>query len=580
MADEFRSPAHNRVVPVTNTAEGLLELLRAHGVECFFGVGGTDFPPLIEAFAKSAAQGRATPRPISVPHEFPAISMAHGYAMVTGHPQAVMVHVTVGTLNAASGVMNACRLKVPLLFLAGRTPITEEGAVGSRSIYIHWGQESFDQGALVREHVKWDYELRTPAQLETVVNRAMAMATAEPPGPVYLTLPREVLMAPLAEVNLASVGRCRVDSLVYPDPDRVAEAAQILAAAEYPVILTTSAGRHAETVEPLVRLAETGAMAVVESFAKYMNFPRTHPLHLGFDPKPQVERADALLLVESEVPWYPSKTTLPQHTRVIHLAVDPLFTRIPIRGFPIDVPIAADPRTALPLLTGALAARVRAMGARLEARAARIRREHDEQRASWKAAARSQQHRASIGFEWLSACVDQVLGDDAILINEYDCLPQQLTKIRPGGFFMCSSASGLGWGLGAAIGAKLARPEKTVIATLGDGSYNFSVPTACHYVAQRERAPILVVLFDNRGWNAVKRETRSLYPEGWAARTQYFPFTEIDPAPAYHTLMEACGGYGVRVEHPDELPAALEEALRVVKEQERQALVHVVCEHI
>lgn len=574
------SSARRRVSKVANTAEGLLQLLRAHGVECFFGVGGTDFPPFIEAFAKFAAQGRRTPRPIAVPHEFPAISMCHGYAMVTGRPQAVMVHVTIGTLNAASGVMNACRSNVPLLLLAGRTPITEEGTSGSRSIFIHWGQESFDQGALIREYVKWDYELRTPSQLDTVVNRAMAVATSEPQGPVYLTLPREVLMAPIAEVDLGGIGRCRVDSLVYPDPDRVAEAAQILAGAQHPVIVTTAAGRHPEAVEPLVRLAETGAMAVVESFPKYMNFPRTHPLHLGFDPKPHVERADALLLVESEVPWYPGQTALDEHTRVIQLGVDPLFTRLPVRGFPIDVPIVADPRAALPLLAGAVAARAKAMGAQLEVRAARIRAEHEEQQASWKAAASRQKHQAPIHFEWLSSCIDQVLDDEAILINEYDCLPQQLSRLTPCGYFSPSSASGLGWGFGAAIGAKLARPEKTIIATLGDGSYNFSVPTACHHVAQREGLPILVVLFDNRGWNAVKRETRTLYPEGWAARTENFPFTEIDPAPAYEALAEACGGYGERVENPDDVPAALERALRAVREEGRQALVHVVCEHI
>lgn len=220
------------------------------------------------------------------------------------------------------------------------------------------------------------------------------------------------------------------------------------------------------------------------------------------------------------------------------------------------------------------------MTTRLDERAARISAEHEEQRASWSAAAKDEQDEVPTGFEWLSSCIDRVLDDDTILVNEYDCLPQQLTRLTPGGHFGPSSASGLGWGLGAAVGAKLARPDKTVIATLGDGSYNFSVPTACHHVAQREGVPILVVVFDNRGWNAVKRETRTMYPDGWAARTANFPLTEIDPAPAYHTFVEACGGYGERVERPQDILPALERALGAVREDRRQALVHVVCEHI
>src|SRR5213079_1307347 len=178
---------------IETTAEAYLELLAARGVEYFFGNAGTDFAPIIEAYARRGALGQLLPRPITVPHEVPAVAMAHGYAMVTGRPQAVMVHVIVGTANALGGVINAARGNVPMLFTAGRNPITEAGFRGSRERQIHWAQESFDQGAIVREFVKWDYELRNFAQLETVVDRALAITQAEPQGPVYLTLPREVL---------------------------------------------------------------------------------------------------------------------------------------------------------------------------------------------------------------------------------------------------------------------------------------------------------------------------------------------------------------------------------------------------
>src|SRR5438876_6959501 len=178
---------------IETTAEAYLELLAARGVEYSCGNAGTDFAPIIEAYARRGALGQLLPRPITVPHEVPAVALAHGYAMVTGRPQVVMVHVIVGTANALGGIMNAARANVPMLVTAGRTPITEAGMPGSRNLHIHWAQEAFDQGAIAREFVKWDYELRPGAQLETVVDRALAIARSEPAGPVYLTLPREVL---------------------------------------------------------------------------------------------------------------------------------------------------------------------------------------------------------------------------------------------------------------------------------------------------------------------------------------------------------------------------------------------------
>src|SRR5262245_17086723 len=144
-------------VAIESAAEGYLELLASRGVEYFFGNAGTDFAPIIEAYAKRAAEGQVLPRPITVPHEITAVGMAHGYAMVTGRPQVVMVHVIVGTANALGGIINAARSNVPMLMTAGRNPITEGGAAGSRDRQIHWAQESFDQAAMVREFVKWDY---------------------------------------------------------------------------------------------------------------------------------------------------------------------------------------------------------------------------------------------------------------------------------------------------------------------------------------------------------------------------------------------------------------------------------------
>src|SRR2546429_6043317 len=145
---------------IETTAEAYLELLAARGVEYFFGNAGTDFAPIIEAYARRGAHGQLLPRPITVPHEVPAVAMAHGYAMVTGRPQVVMVHVIVGTANALGGVINAARGNVPMLFTAGRHPITEAGFPGHPQRPIHLAQGSVDQGAVACEVVEWDYQLR------------------------------------------------------------------------------------------------------------------------------------------------------------------------------------------------------------------------------------------------------------------------------------------------------------------------------------------------------------------------------------------------------------------------------------
>ena len=247
---------------VESVAEAYLELLSARGVEYFFANAGTDFAPIVEAYARRAAAGQACPRPITVPHEITAVAMAHGYAMVTGRPQAVMVHVIVGAGNAVGGIINAARSNVPMLFSAGRNPITEAGHSGSRDRPIHWAQESFDQAAMVREFVKWDYELRSASDLETVVDRALALTQAEPQGPVYLTLPREVLAERRDVIEYADPARMVKPGPLVPSPESVAEAADILASARNPIIIVKAAGRDPGAVASLVATASARSTTV------------------------------------------------------------------------------------------------------------------------------------------------------------------------------------------------------------------------------------------------------------------------------------------------------------------------------
>ena len=186
---------------VYSVAQALLALLADRGVKYIFANAGTDFAPLIEAFAKAETLNLPVPKPIAVPHENVAMALAMGYTMITGIPQVVMVHTNVGTANVLCQILNTNKLNLPVIVTAGRTPYTEENVEGGRSIDIHWTQEMFDQAGMVRETVKWDYELREAGQLHSVVDRALNISKALPRGPVYLTLPREILAADIGDVT-------------------------------------------------------------------------------------------------------------------------------------------------------------------------------------------------------------------------------------------------------------------------------------------------------------------------------------------------------------------------------------------
>jgi acetolactate synthase I/II/III large subunit len=182
--------------PTLSAGAALLARLKTVGVDYIFANSGTDFPPIIEGLAEAAAKGIPLPKALTIPHEHAAMGMAHGYYLASGRAQAVLAHTNVGLANCAIGALNAHVEHVPVLLFSGRTPTVEKGRFGARTVPIGWGQEMRDQAALVREASKWDYELRFPEQAPDLVDRAHAIASSSPRGPVYVSLPREVCASP------------------------------------------------------------------------------------------------------------------------------------------------------------------------------------------------------------------------------------------------------------------------------------------------------------------------------------------------------------------------------------------------
>jgi acetolactate synthase-1/2/3 large subunit len=556
----------------TSTALAYLELLAARDVPLLFGNAGTDFAPVIEAYVQAAQRGVPVPRPILAAHENLAVAMAHGYAMIARKVPAVMVHVSVGTANMACAAMNAARENVAMLLTAGRTPITEAGLLGSRDGYIHWAQEMYDQAGMVREIVKWDYELRTPEQLATIVDRALAIAASEPRGPVYLSLPREVLAAPAARPH----GGAPQAAAAPPAPDAaaIASAARMLAAARRPLIITANAGRDPAAFAALAALAERFALGVAQHHPRYLSLPSAHAMNLGYDPSPLLDGADCILVLECDVPWLPARAAPGPGCKVIHCGLDPLYRHIPVRGFACDLAITGSAAAVLEALGAALAKEADGAGMRARAEAVAARRAillEERRRALAGARARS-----PIDPVWVSHCLGAVKPADAIVVNEYPLRLEHCDFADADCFFGSSAASGLGWGAGAVLGAKLAAPARTAIAVLGDGAYLFSNPAAVHHAAALHELPVLFVIVNNGMWNAVSRFTSAMYPQGAAAHSNWVPFTRLDRLPSFSGICAAAGGYGERVDDPAALPAALERALQVVASG-RQALVDVIC---
>jgi acetolactate synthase I/II/III large subunit len=550
-------------------AEALIAALADNGVEYFFGNAGTDFPSVIEAFAKAEMGGGAAPRPITVPHENMGLAMAHGAYLATGRPQAVMLHVNVGTANAICALLNASRENAPILLAAGRSPVMEAGAKGARSVFIHWGQEMFDQAGMVREAVKWEYELRRPDQVGQVVNRALSLAMSAPRGPVYLTLPREVLAAGPAPLGHAAAARAAAP----PAPDEAAlrEAATWIAESERAVLITASLGRTPEEVAALASFAESAGVGIVAYRPRYMALPNRHPCHLGFESAPLIKEADLILVAECDVPWIPAYNEVNPEARIVHLGVDPLFERYPMRSFPLDLAITGEPAATLNALTAAVAGGdAAALAARRDWVAAR-RRDVEAGTAALAKAPAGQTTPA-----WLAHCLAGIQRPDDVFVTEIPFPLGGMRFERPGTYFQTPSAGGLGWGLGAALGLKLGNPDRRVIASVGDGSYMFGNPTPAHYVARALGLPTLTIVMNNGMWAAVRRATLSIHPDGAAAKSNRAPLTYLDPAPDYEVVVTASGGHGERVETAAELPAALERALQVVEEEGRSAVLNVL----
>lgn len=559
---------------VTTVAEAYLSVLKDRGVSRLFVNAGTDFAPLVEAYARRKQSGLDFPELVVCAHENLAIAMAHGAYLGEGRVQAVMVHTSVGTANAVCGTFNAATDRIPILLTAGRSPLFEDSVLGSRDGTIHWPQEMYDQASMVRELVKWDYELRDGVQVAAVVDRAIDIAMTAPRGPVYLSLPREVLARDAH--GGVPVRRSSVPTDAAPDAEAVGRLADLLAAASFPVFVTAASGIDPNTAGLLGQLCDDYSIGLLETRPRCYNVATDHPLHIGYD-LGAARDADVLCFLDVDVPWIPATAMPPAGATVVQCGPDPHFSRYPIRTHRSDLSVTASAGN----LLAALAAELPGRGGQIDKR-----RRAAIERAAAASRSRISEQLAAAGradgpitkaiMNW---ALGQVLADDTSVVSEYWARPELLRRGGPLSYFGTPPAGGLGWGLPAAIGLKLARPERTVIAAVGDGSYLFANPAACHHAMAMHDIPVLTLICANRKWTAVERSALGMYPDGHAAGAgQLTPLAELGPPVAFEQYATASGGYGEAVADRQDLVPALHRALHAVQAEHRQAVLNVSCQ--
>jgi acetolactate synthase-1/2/3 large subunit len=572
------SAARKTNVPDFATAYYLLEGLNEIGVDYLFCNFGTDHAPIIDEMAHRRKRGEPMPNVVRCPHENTAAHMAAGYALITGRGQGVLVHVDVGTANTANGMHNLFRSRLPVLLMAGKAPYTvNDELVGSRDTYVHFVQEPFDQASLVRPYLKWEWTLPSGVVVKEALRRAHSIMQSEPRGPVYLMMQRETLTQHWRadEIRRYPAEQFAATSGGAADPKLVSALVDRLLSAERPILITGYAGRHVHCARAIDALAQFAGIAVYEANMTN-NISHTSPCFVGFSADKAIPQADVGLLIDVDVPWFPSDVQASERTFWAHIDIDILKPGSPMWTFPGNVRMQGDSGRILDQVLDELKGRAtpkfkNAAAARLK----QIKALRDERLAHAAKLASDKGRPGAVNPHYLMAELGKLLDDQDMIFNEGVTnaapvmmqIPRPLpnTTVRAGG-------GGLGWSGGTALGAKLAAPDRMMVQICGDGSFYFNNPSSVFAVAHHYKIPFLSIVLDNSGWNAVKQSTLRVYPEGEAKAANAFE-AELAPGVHFAKVAEGFGAYAEELTDPAEAPAALARCVKAVRGG-RAALLH------
>jgi len=509
-----------------------LELLKQEGVEILFGNPGTTELPLMDALAVDNEL-----RYVLGLQEATVIGMADGYAQASGKLAAVNLHVTPGLGNAMGMLYDAQKAGSPILVTAG-----QHDQDFNATEPILWA----DLPPIARPLVKWSAEVHRLADLPRLVHRAAKTALAPPTGPVFLSLPGDILKA---EGELDLLAPTRIAANLRGDPAAVEEAAAILAQAKRPLIIAGDVVARSKAHAELVELAELlGAPVYAELVPSTASFPASHPLFRGGMTRMQgpirkiLEQHDVLFSVGGDLFTLslPSDIEpMPKDLTLIHLDNDPWELG---KNYPPQVAILGDPKATLPDIVKAVRERM-SSGARTAARerldaakAATL-----AEREALKARAREMSETTPVQPLSLLAAIGETLPKDAVVIDETISSGAGIRSLirsdDPQSFYGLRGG-GIGWGLPAALGVKLALPERPVVALVGDGSAMYTCQAL--WTAAHDRIAAVFVIFNNTSYRILKQRLHA--HRGLAAQVDRFVGMELnDPTIDFIGLARSLG---------------------------------------
>jgi acetolactate synthase-1/2/3 large subunit len=562
--------------------ELLVELLKNCGIEYIFCSPGTEWTPVWEALLKRQERGDASLKYINCRDETLAVSMAQGYAEVTGKLPAVLLHASVGALHGALAIRNAYAARVPMMIISGET-YEHRGDEEVRAQGWHWLGLLSDIGgpsALFRSYIKWGNPVKSRDSLVDSVLRGCQIALTAPMGPVYLSIPTEILLKFYKEEPITRPPRnIAVTELNIGD---VQKAARQLIQSKKPVIIAEHAGKRPGVVRKLTELAELISIPVFEAPLPYAaNFPKDNPLYMGYDTAEALKQADTVMVVGGLTPWYPPSAGPGDDTKIIMIDEAPLHERLPYWGYRADLTISADIGKTLESLVNMI--RSDTGGQKQAASTSKVRLEswrakHDTMVADWEEEALAGKENRPINPGWFLHTARKTLPDDAIILDETLTHTRSVHQyLASPDCYIKSAYGGLGVGMGEAAGVKLANPDRPVILVVGDGSFNYNPVLAALGLYQEYNLPVFIIIMNNGGYRAMKWAHRMRHPEGTAVSRNQFLGTDITPAPDYVKVAEAFSAYGEKLEDPGDIEAALNRGLGQIG-QGKTTLLDVILE--
>jgi len=353
----------------------------------------------------------------------------------------------------------------------------------------------------------------------------------------------------------------------------------LLANARAPLIIAQRGTGSKDAFVALTAFVEDWAIPVSHYWANQIAIPMSSPCHVEWTPDDLLREADVVLALNALAPWWPDRAAPGPNARIIHLGPDPLFARsTPIRGFRCDIALVGEPAPTILALIEAGNGRPKPEAVDTRRAALEARAKANREAVNHSAKRGNGGNGAPMTKDWVSLCLGQAIRAQdrkASVFHELGCPLPPLLLEEHQSYFQEPHSGGLGWGLPAALGAQWADRDRLIFATMGDGSYIFANPVACHQVAEAHELPVITLVLNNGEWGAVRHSVESLYKDGHAARSNDVPLTSLQPGPDFTKVAEASRAYTETVTKGDDLPAALDRAIAVATNEKRQVLLDI-----